>query len=841
MTCTGGTPTPAGQPVPQFNFTLFLSTNVTSKLTAASDFSEALLLVDDPNIPNGPGAVLNCGSAGAPDGGPLGPGICSTISTGNASSSYDGTASGYGTAVCDGAAGRPAANSYGCGRPNAFQGRIGTPQSPGQLNAVTFFSVPVDPPGVGVTRIFRITNLRANAVPVSVSQTVVNNSITGTISITGPSVISISNPQQELAIVQSGMMAPASCQPSLPSRVRVCEGFNNAWRARNISSFTGDHNGASGNGTFGNGFYAYNGGTSNPLDLAQNVPGASYNSESLFQWQNNSTNAPPNPNPPAGVGGFTLPYPGNYPLNSTGYGGLNTGISADGVANFGTRIAVHFDNIPPGAMVQVPPILYLLRQGDSSYTGDPTHIQSSSTGVMVLTTADSAGAGAFQPAGGTLAVNGNASTAVYEILFDLPSSLEFTEIPYTLLNAPMNSTVQVTATFAPFYSTSAASQASSSLPVPRFTNELCNGQTCISVTPDQGTNNGPVSVSLIGNPGLSGAQVKLAATGFADILGTGVSNPAANALNAVFDLTGASPGARDVVITPPSGPVITLPGDFAVTTTPVCDISAAPQNQSFSVNGGTGDLVVTITPVGCPWSATTTASWITLFRVPANQPALQAFDVAPNHATGSRTGSITLGGQVVTVTQDGTSTCRYSISPGSNFFGVDGGASTVNVTAQQGCGWTAASGLSWLTVTAGSSGSGNGSVTLTAAANAGAMRSGTVTIAGQTFTVNQSPTACGAVDVSGSVAVTQDATLAPFDPFSANPYANANTRQLHLVNNGAPVAGPVYVVLDGICPGNGSGLCFPLNTSGSTVCQGTVPFASQPFVLWLLRSRPTRR
>jgi hypothetical protein len=45
---SGGTPTPAGRPVPQFNFTLLFNTNLTSTSTAASQFSEALLFVDEP-------------------------------------------------------------------------------------------------------------------------------------------------------------------------------------------------------------------------------------------------------------------------------------------------------------------------------------------------------------------------------------------------------------------------------------------------------------------------------------------------------------------------------------------------------------------------------------------------------------------------------------------------------------------------------------------------------------------------------------------------------------------------------------------------------------------------
>ena len=70
--------------------------------------------------------------------------------------------------------------------------------------------------------------------------------------------------------------------------------------------------------------------------------------------------------------------------------------------------------------------------------------------------------------------------------------------------------------------------------------------------------------------------------------------------------------------------------------------------------------------------------------------------------------------------------------------GAGAGAGTaVAVTAAAGCAWTATSNANWLTITNGASGSGNGTVNFTVAANTGAMRTGTLTIAGQTFTVTQ--------------------------------------------------------------------------------------------------------
>ncbi len=82
--------------------------------------------------------------------------------------------------------------------------------------------------------------------------------------------------------------------------------------------------------------------------------------------------------------------------------------------------------------------------------------------------------------------------------------------------------------------------------------------------------------------------------------------------------------------------------------------------------------------------------------------------------------------------------CTYSITTMSQSFGPSGGSDGVNVTAGTGCNWTASSNAAWLTITSGSSGSGNGSVGYLVAANPVVnSRMGTLTVAGQTFTVTQ--------------------------------------------------------------------------------------------------------
>ncbi|HEV7892864.1 MAG TPA: M36 family metallopeptidase [Pyrinomonadaceae bacterium] len=89
-------------------------------------------------------------------------------------------------------------------------------------------------------------------------------------------------------------------------------------------------------------------------------------------------------------------------------------------------------------------------------------------------------------------------------------------------------------------------------------------------------------------------------------------------------------------------------------------------------------------------------------------------------------------------------TCSFSISPTSASVAAAGGSGTVGVTTTAGCTWSAISNATFITVTGGSSGTGSGTVSYSVAANtATTSRTGTITIAGQTFTVTQAGTGGG--------------------------------------------------------------------------------------------------
>ena len=81
--------------------------------------------------------------------------------------------------------------------------------------------------------------------------------------------------------------------------------------------------------------------------------------------------------------------------------------------------------------------------------------------------------------------------------------------------------------------------------------------------------------------------------------------------------------------------------------------------------------------------------------------------------------------------------CVYSLSTTSVSVPSTVSTGSLSVTTGSACSWTAVSNVSWVTITAGASGTGPGTVSYSVAANTGAARSGTLTIAGQTVTITQ--------------------------------------------------------------------------------------------------------
>jgi parallel beta-helix repeat protein len=150
-----------------------------------------------------------------------------------------------------------------------------------------------------------------------------------------------------------------------------------------------------------------------------------------------------------------------------------------------------------------------------------------------------------------------------------------------------------------------------------------------------------------------------------------------------------------------NGVTITLSGTSSGST--ITDDSG---NYSFTVSNGT----YTVTPNKTGYTFNPTNKQVTVNR--ANQPGIDFTAIA----------------------------CTYTISPTSQSFGSSGGTGSVDiiVPSSSSCTWTANSNASWITIDSGSSGTGNGTVNYSVSANeTTSQRTGTITIAGETFTVTQ--------------------------------------------------------------------------------------------------------
>jgi hypothetical protein len=172
-----------------------------------------------------------------------------------------------------------------------------------------------------------------------------------------------------------------------------------------------------------------------------------------------------------------------------------------------------------------------------------------------------------------------------------------------------------------------------------------------------------------------------------------------------------------------------------------CNFGVTPISESLGSSGGSGNVSVTAAN-GCGWTAASNANWITLtVGSSGNGNGSVSYSAAANTSNSARTGTLTVAGQVITVTEAGA--CNFTLSPTSQNVGQTGGTFGVAVLASPGCAWTTASDSPWITITQGSSGSGSGTVNYAVGTNAGTgSRTGTLTIAGRAVTVAQAGSLC---------------------------------------------------------------------------------------------------
>jgi Viral BACON domain/Putative binding domain, N-terminal len=290
----------------------------------------------------------------------------------------------------------------------------------------------------------------------------------------------------------------------------------------------------------------------------------------------------------------------------------------------------------------------------------------------------------------------------------------------------------------------------------------------------------PTTVSVVAGGGTALATVTTAA-------GCTWTATSGAAWVTVSPAGGASTGALAIRVAANTGMTsrtgaVTIAGQsFTVTQAAgACTYSISPEGVSFGSNASTSTVTVT-TVLGCNWTVTTDASWITVSPASGSGNRRVTVAVTANTTTTGRAGAVTIGGRSLTVMQEAPAThtasasaCTYAVAPASAAVAGTGGTTSVTVTTAAECSWTAsrretvgsadsaagrrgrfegrASGRevpdpepTWISVNP-ASGRGSGAVSLTAAANTGTTnRSVAVTIAGQTVTVTQAAPECSCV------------------------------------------------------------------------------------------------
>lgn len=291
ITCTGGiVPTLSTATVPSpvglVNFTIFYNSTVTSRLFSADTrVSEALLLIDEPGS----------GLLGA---GPQRPQtLCTTPLSGCTAIVSDAAA----TFAAGGAA--FATTDGTTAAPNVYQGIVSG-------NSVTFLGVPVLAPTTTGSRVFRITNVRINAVQGATQ-------VQASISTTPASALAITQPVTIVGYVSPSLTATASTGVSfqqcvsqtrqLASTLSFKENFASAFKTRVFAQTDTPYSGQTGLVLNPDAGHA----------TSQSTPGSVVNS-------NSESN-------------FVFPVGGSYA----------------GLADYGTRLKATFNNVPSGARIFV--------------------------------------------------------------------------------------------------------------------------------------------------------------------------------------------------------------------------------------------------------------------------------------------------------------------------------------------------------------------------------------------------------------------------------------------------------------------------------------------------------
>ncbi len=222
---------------------------------------------------------------------------------------------------------------------------------------------------------------------------------------------------------------------------------------------------------------------------------------------------------------------------------------------------------------------------------------------------------------------------------------------------------------------------------------------------------------------------------------------------------------------PTTVPPTTAKPTTSTTTVPPTSIQATTFSLTINKTGdGSGTVTSLPSLINCGLACSasvTNGTSVTLTATPEPGSIFTGWSGGDCSGT-STTCQVTMGDSK-SVTATFAPICTYALAPGTSpLLGSNFSTNTVNITSSpHSCSWSAMSNVSWIMIDAGSLGTGNGKVSYSVSANPGtSIRSGTMTIAGKTFTVNQQG---GKVSVKSSnavvtdMAVTDSVTGAPYD------------------------------------------------------------------------------
>jgi len=211
---------------------------------------------------------------------------------------------------------------------------------------------------------------------------------------------------------------------------------------------------------------------------------------------------------------------------------------------------------------------------------------------------------------------------------------------------------------------------------------------------------------------------------------------------------------------------------------------------------GSDSVILTVIPQAAAWTAVANATWLHLSQAAQSGTgsATVAFSFDANPGV-MRSGTLTIEGQTLTVTQAGAT---YTLGSNALMEGNNAGSDSVLLTViPQIATWTATANAAWLHLSpATQSGAGSMAVVFSFDANPGAIRSGTLAIAGQTLTVTQA----GATYSLGINALMEannaggDSVVLTVSPQIATWTAAANVAWLHLSTGAQSGAGSTTVV-----------------------------------------------